>query len=97
MIKSKYRKYVSLKAVEKQLQEDIDELQTKFVDKLSNSKSCGNPHLNLYSALGDDQNRIKKSNELREIKYEISVIMFQFRLAIGLVISLLLSLAVSLC
>lgn len=92
MIKSKYRKYVSLKAVEKQLQEDIDKLQTKVTEKLSkDSKSCGNPFLNFYSALGDDQNRIKKNYELQEIKFEMNAILFQFTLLIGFVISLLLS------
>ena len=91
MIKSKYHKYVSLKAVEKQLQEDIDELQTKVIDKLSKDKSCGNPYLNFYSALGDDHNRIKKNYEMQEIKFEMNAILLQFKLLIGFVISFLLS------
>ena len=96
MITSKYRKYRALKASEKQLQEDIDRLQTKVTEKLSkDSNPCCNPFLNFYSALGGDQIRIKKSHELREIKYEINVIMFRFRLVVGLAISLVLSLVAS--
>ena len=76
MIKSRYYEYKSLKTEEKQLKEDINKLQTKFSEKLSNRS--GNPFLNFYGALGDDQNRILKNYQLREISSEIAVIRFQF-------------------
>ena len=76
MIKSKYREYKSLKTKEKQLKDDINKLQTKFSEKLSDRS--GNPFLNFYSALGDDQNRILKNYQLQEISSKIGVIRFQF-------------------
>lgn len=76
MIKSKYYEYKSLKAKEKQLKEDIDKLQIRFSEKMTNHS--GNPFLNFYGALGDDQNRILKNYQLREISSEIAVIRFQF-------------------
>ena len=76
MIKSRYYEYKSLKAEEKQLKEDINKLQTKFSEKLSDRS--GNPFLNFYSALGDDQNRILKNYRLQEISSKIGVMRFQF-------------------
>ena len=76
MTQSKYYEYKSLKAKEKQLKEDIDKLQIRFSEKMANRS--GNPFLNFYGALGDDQNRILKNHQLREISSEIAVIKFQF-------------------
>ena len=87
MIKSRYYEYKSLKAEEKQLKEDIDKLQIRFSEKMSNNS--GNPFLNFYSALGDDQNRIIKCYELREISREINFIEFQFLFFIVIIFAII--------
>ena len=87
MIKSKYCEYKSLKTEEKQLKEDINKLQTEFSEKLSDRS--GNPFLNFYSALGDDQNRILKNYQLQEINSKINVIKFQFRFLIVIIFTII--------
>ena len=87
MIKSRYYEYKSLKTEEKQLKEDINKLQTKFSEKLSDRS--GNPFLNFYSALGDDQNRILKNYQLQEISSKINVIKFQFGFLIVIIFAII--------